>query len=146
MAEISEREKAREAERLAREAWLEELRVKHKKIAIVEWNEHEIVFARPGRDVCHEYRVALENPVTKADAAEQACQRMIVAFDGDDDRNRARTRFTDAFLVEQPMFGSTLKVKIALGALMGLVEDEDLADLGKGVSVRPSPRTPTPPG
>ncbi len=69
---------------------------------------------------------------------------MIVAFDGDTDRNRARTHFTEVFLVEQPMFASTAKVKIALGALMGLVEEEDLADLGKGVTVRPSPRMPTP--
>jgi hypothetical protein len=123
---------------------LQALEVAHKKIAIVEWNGHVIVFARPGRDVCHEYRVALESPATKADANEQACQRMIVAFDGETDRNRARVRFTEIFLVEQPMFGSTTKVKIALGALMGLVEEEDLVDMGKGVSVRPAPRTPMP--
>lgn len=148
MPEMSEQEKAAEAVRAAaqraREELLQALEVAHKKIALVTWNAHEFVFARPGRDVCHDYRVAQENPVTKADANEQACQRMIVAFDGDTDRNRARTRFTEVFLVEQPMFASSPKVKIALAALMGLVEEEDYADLGKGVSVRPLRRTPTP--
>jgi hypothetical protein len=123
---------------------LQALEVAHKKIAVVTWNEHELVFGRPGRDTCHAYRVALETAETKADANEQACQRMIVAFDGELDRNKARIRFTDVFLVECPMFGTTAKMKLALGALMGLVEEEDLADMGKGVSVRPSPRPPTP--
>jgi hypothetical protein len=123
---------------------LQALETAHKKIAIVDWNGHAIVFRRPTRDECHAYRAALEHPETKADAAEQLCQRAIVAFDGDQNANSARTYFTSTFLVEHPMFASTAKAKIALGALMGLVEEEDLADLGKGVSVRPSPRKPTP--
>ena len=42
------------------------------------------------------------------------------------------------------MIASAPKIKAALAILMGLVEEEDLADLGKGVSVRPSPPKPTP--
>jgi hypothetical protein len=124
---------------------LQALESAHKKIAIIDWNTHTVVFRRPTRDECHDYRVAQESPATKADANEQLCQRTIVAFNGETDANRARVYFTSTFLVEHPMFGSTAKVKIALGALMGLVEEEDLADLGKGVSVRPSPRPTTPP-
>src|SRR5262245_58053165 len=96
------------------EEQLEELRVKHKKIAIVDWNDHTIVFRRPTRDECHGYRVAQEQAQTKADANEQLCQRTIVAFDADANPNSARTYFTGTFLEETPMFGSTMKVKMAL--------------------------------
>ena len=124
---------------------LEALERGHKKIAAVVWNDHEIVFRRPTRDECHAYRVALESPDAKADANEQLCQRALVAFDGEINATTARTAFTGSFLVETPMFASSAKVKIALAALMGLVEEEDLADLGKGVTVRPSPPPRTPP-
>lgn len=134
-----------EAAKQLTEAQLEELRVAHKKIGIVEWNDHVLVFRRPSRDECREYRVALEHPSTKADANEMVCQRTIVAFDLDTNPNTARPTFTDTFLKEEsPMFCSTPKCKLVLGALMGLVEEEDLADMGKGVSLRPSPRPRTP--
>jgi hypothetical protein len=128
------------------EEQLAELEARHKKIAIVRWNEHAIVFRRPTRDECRLYRIAQEEPASKADALEQVCQRTIVAFDDDLDPNRARERFTGTFLVEHPMFSVTTKVKSALGALMGLVEDEDMLDLGKGVTLRPAPRKPSPEG
>lgn len=126
------------------EEQLETLRAANKKIAIVDWNGHQLVFRRPTRDECHAYRVAQESPDAKADAIEQLCQRTIVAFDTDTNANAARTTFTTVFLVESPMFASTSRAKVALGALMGLVEEEDLADMGKGVSVRPAPPTRTP--
>jgi hypothetical protein len=122
------------------------LQAKYKKIAVVDWNEHQIVFRRPTRDECRSYRIALEAPATKADAAEQLCQFTIVAFDAETDPTRARVTFTTVLLEECPMFSATTKVKVAIGALMGLVEEEDLADLGKGVSVRPWPRRNTPTG
>jgi hypothetical protein len=125
------------------EEQLEQLRIAHKKIAIVDWNGHALVFRRPTRDECHAYRVALESADAKADAAEQLCQRILVAFDADTNPTSSRVSFTTGLLVEFPMLASTPKIKIALGALMGLVEEEDLADLGKGVSVRPSPPKPT---
>jgi hypothetical protein len=125
---------------------LRELEARHRKIAVVDWNEHQMVYRRPTRAECHVYRVEQESPETKADANERLCQFTIVAFDGELDPNKARTRFTEEFLVEHPMFGSTARVKLALGALMGLVEEEDLADLGKGVTVRPAPRRPSPAG
>ena len=122
---------------------LQALEVAHKKIAIVDWNGHQLVFRRPTRDECHAYRVAQESPHEKADANERLCQFTIVAFDTDANVTGARTAFL-AFLVEAPMFGNTARVKLALAALMGLVEEEDLADMGKGVSVRPAPPTRTP--
>ena len=130
------------AERLTEEQ-LEALRATHKKIAIVDWNGHQLVFRRPTRDECHAYRVAQETPHEKADANERLCQFTIVAFDAATDVTGARTAFL-AFLTESPMFGNTARVKLALAALMGLVEEEDLADMGKGVSVRPAPPTRTP--
>jgi hypothetical protein len=128
------------------EEQLEELRVRHTRIATIEWNGHELVFRKPSRDECRSYRVKLENVETKVDAAEQLCQQTIIAFDGDLNTVAARTRFTGVFLEETPMFAATAKCRIALGALMGLVEEEDLTNLGKGVSIRPSPQPPTPTG
>ena len=125
------------------EEQLEALRAANTKIAIVDWNGHQLVFRRPTRDECHAYRVAQESPHEKADANERLCQFTIVAFDTDANVTGARTAFL-AFLVEAPMFGNTARVKLALAALMGLVEEEDLADMGKGVSVRPAPPTRTP--
>ena len=121
------------------DADLDALRARHGKIAIVEWNGYAIVLRRPTRDECRAYRVALEQAETKVDANEQLCQRTIVALDAELDANKARTTFTGTLLEDCPMFGSIPRVKLALAALMGLVEDEDLADLGKGVSIRPLP-------
>lgn len=127
------------------EEQLAALQVTHKKIATIDWSAHVLVFRRPNRDECHGYRVKLEHPETKADANEQLLQQLIVAFDAEQDANKARVYFTTVFLEEHPMFGSTPRVRLALGALMGMFEDEDLADLGKGVTIRPSPPPRTPP-
>jgi hypothetical protein len=118
------------------EEQLEALRATHKKIGIVDWSGHQLVFRRPSRDECHTYRVALEHPEMKADAMERLCQMTILALDGVQDATAARVTFTGTLLVEHPMLASTTKVRAALGALSGLVEEEDAADLGKGVSVR----------
>jgi len=133
MAEMSETER-----RLAA------LEAQHKKIAEVEWNGHRLVFRRPTREECRQYRVALEDPVSKADANEHILQQTIVAFDDETNATAARMRYNPGFLDEHPMFASTAKVKLALGAMMGLVEEADLVDLGKGVTVRPAIRSGTP--
>jgi hypothetical protein len=117
------------------------LETQHKKIAEVEWNGHTLVFRRPTREECRQYRVALEDPVSKADANEHLLQQTIVAFDDETNPTAARMRYNPGFLDEHPMFSIAAKVKLALAALMGIVETEDAADLGKGVTVRP--RTPS---
>jgi hypothetical protein len=128
------------AERLSEDA-LAALERTHKKIAIVDWQEHQLVFRRPTRDECHAYRVKQEQPETKADALEQHLQQTIVSFDGEGTPLAARTGFL-AFLDENPMFASSARGKAVFASLSGLVELEDAADLGKGLSVRPAPRKP----
>jgi hypothetical protein len=115
----------------------------YKKIGIVDWQTHRLVFRRPTRDECHAYRVKLENVDTKADALEQFLQQTMVAFDLDTSPLGARTSFA-AFLDEQPMFCSSTKARIAMASLSGLVELEDAAELGKGVQIRPAPPARTP--
>lgn len=118
------------------EAQLEELKVKYSKIGVVEFNGHQLVFRRPTRDDCREYRRQRESPSEKHEATEHLSQKVIVAFDGELDVIKARTFYTSTFLEEFPLFTSTTKVQAALGTLAGLVEDEDAQDLGKGVQIR----------
>jgi hypothetical protein len=133
-----------EATKRLSEDQLDGLRATYKKIAIIEFNDHVLVFRRPTRDECHAYRVKTQSPETKADANEQLCQSLIVAFDTDTNVVSARTHFTTVFLEEVPMFAAGPKVWAALGALMGLVEEEDQVDMGKGVTIKPLPRPRTP--
>ena len=128
------------------EEQLQTLEATHKKIVVVDWSGHEIGLRRATRDECHAYRVKLESPETKADANEQLCQQLIVALDGSADANAARVIFTGSLLVEFPMLPYSPKMRLALALVMGAVEAEDAADLGKGVTLRPSPPKPTPEG
>ena len=118
------------------ESRIEELRIKHGKIGVVTFNQHTIVFKRPTRDHTREYRRMRDSPAEKADAMDRLAQITIIAFDLDDDPNRARETFTNVFLVECPMATSNPKFLNVLSALSGLVEEEEYQDLGEGASVR----------
>lgn len=124
---------------------LEAIGVQHGKCAEVRYNGHQIVFRRPTRDHCREYRRMRDSPTEKHDAIEKLAQMCLVAFDGETDANKARTFYTGVFLEEFPMFASFPPVMAALGYLTGMVEEEDAADLGKAVRVwsarRPSTQT-----
>jgi hypothetical protein len=115
---------------------LEALRSQFTKIGVVDYNGHQIVFRRPTRDHCREYRRMRESPAEKHEATERLAQVALVAFDGETDVNRARTTYTNVFLDEYPLFASVPKVMAVLSVLTGMVEEEDAADLGKGASVR----------
>ena len=122
---------------------LETLTLRHGKIGRVEFAGHEIVFRRPTRDDCREYRRMQASPAEKHDAIERLAQVTLVAFDGDLDVNRARTFYTATFLEEYPLFSSNPRVMNLLSVLSGVVEEEDAADLGKGASVRSAHPKPT---
>ena len=124
------------------EPQLAELESKHGKIAIVSYSGHDIVFRRPSRDIAKDYRRKRESADLRADSMEQFAQAVIVAFNDINDPTAARIMFTGTFLEKYPLAISHPKFITALSALSGLVENEDAADLGKGVIVRPaSPRT-----
>ena len=118
------------------EETLEELRKRSGKIGVIAYAGHEVVFRRPTRDECREYRRMQSSPQEKSDAIERLAQVTLVAFDGDLDVNRARTAYTGVFLEEYPLFASNPKVMGVLSVLSGVVEEEDAADLGKGACVR----------
>lgn len=128
------------------DAQIEQLRVtgKYGKIGVVEYSGHQIVFRRPTRDQCREYRRQLGSPAEKHEAMEHLAQSMLVAFDGQTDANAARTTYTSMFLEAFPLFVNHPKVLNVISALAGLVEEEDAADLGKGASVRTGPPKSTP--
>ena len=123
---------------------LESLRSRYGKIGVVAYAGHEIVFRRPTRDDCRNYRRMQASAAEKHDAIETLAQITLVAFDDDIDVNRARTTYTTTFLEEYPLFSSVPRVMSVLSVLSGVVEEEDVADLGKGGIYRSGRPRPTP--
>lgn len=113
------------------------------KVAVVDFSGHQLVFKRASREAAREYRRKRENPAESPDALDQLAQATLVAFDGETMGEKARLMFL-AFLNEYPNFGNTAKALSALASMVGLMEAEDEADMGKGVSVRSAPPKPTP--
>jgi hypothetical protein len=128
------------------EEQLETLRLKYGKIGIVTYNGHQVVFRKPSRDDCREYRRMKESAVERGDAIESLAQKALCAFDGEQDVNRARTYYTTVFLEEFPMFANTGNVVAILSALSGMVEEADALELGKGASYRSARQPSTPEG
>ena len=117
------------------EEQLDALKLACGKIAVVAYNGHEIVFRRPTRVQCGEYRREREDPQARADAVEHLAQKALVAFDGELDANRARIAYTTQFLEDYPLFANYPPVMAALSYLTGMVEEEEADALGKGVRV-----------
>jgi len=103
-----------------------------------------IVFKKPSRDTARDYRRKTETPAEKVDALDQLAQATIVAFDGEEDPNRARVVFTGTFLEDFPMAMNHPKFMTALSALSGLVEEEHEKELGKGVTIKGPSRNGSP--
>lgn len=126
------------------DARLEPFRAKYGKVGGVEFSGHVLVFKRPTREHIRDYRRKKESDVEKVDAMDQLAQITIVAFDGEDDPNRARMTFTGVFLVEYPMAISNPRFVACLSTLAGLVDEEEAKELGKGVRIK-GPPPPTSP-
>jgi len=123
---------------------LDALRLKHGKIGIVDYDGHQVVFRRPTREDCREYRRMRESESERHEAMERLAQVTLCAFDGEQDVNKARTVYTSSFLPEYPLFVNVPRVLGVLSALAGLVEEEDAKDLGKGAEIRSARQPPTP--
>jgi hypothetical protein len=128
------------------EAQIEALRVQCGRVGVVEYNGHQIVFRKPTRDHCREYRRMRESANERHEALEHLAQLTIVAYDGTTEPNAARTQYTAVFLEEYPLFVNVAKVMNVLSVLAGLVEEEDAHELGKGASVRSGPPRSMPEG
>lgn len=125
-----------EASRVLTEEQLEGLRQKYGKIGVVEYNGHQVVFRKPTRENCREYRRKIASTAEKGDGPEFLAQSSIAAFDGETDPNKARTVYTAVFLEEFPLFANTQKVLSVLSLLSGMAEEEEADELGKGVQFR----------
>jgi hypothetical protein len=126
------------------EEQLEVLTVKYQKIGVVDHCGHRLVFKRPSREVVRDYRRKLESPTEKPDALDQLAQATIVAFDDEQDPNKARVQFTQNYLEEFPMFTGTVKFLGTINVLVGVTEQEESTVLGKGCSVRSTRQASTP--
>lgn len=126
------------------ESRLDELQRQHSKIAVVEFSGHQLVFRRPTRFEAREYKRKLDTAAERPDALDFLAQCTLVALDGETDPTRAREVFTGSFLEQFPLATASDKFKAALGALSGMVEDEDARELGKGVTIRGLPPPPLP--
>lgn len=120
------------------EQGIESLRLKHGAVGVVEYNGHQLLFRRPSREEAREWRRKEASAAEQPDAADYLSQLIMVAFDGDTDGLRARTAY-GLFLTEHPLFTLSTKFRIVFNLLTGRVEREDIADMGKGVSVRLAP-------
>jgi hypothetical protein len=127
------------------EAELEALKTKHGKIGEILWSGHQLVFKRPTRDSIRNYRRKQDSPAERPDAIDQLSQEMLIAFDGEQDGQRARESYL-GFLTEYPAVTSAPKFLACISCLAGLAEEEDEANLGKGVSIRSSSRLLSPTG
>jgi hypothetical protein len=126
------------------ETELEQLKARHGKIGVRDWDGHQIVFRKATRAEVREYRRKQDSPHEKADAMDQLAQATIVAFDGQTDPNAARTVFTGVFLEQYPAFCSNTATVNVLSYLTGIVEEEGAGEMGKGASVRSAAPKPTP--
>ncbi len=118
------------------EEQLEGLRVKHRKIARVVWEGHEVVFRRPTRDEWHSYLRAQGSPMEKHTAQEHHSQITIVAYDGDMSMPGTRVAYQQGLLEECPGFANAPELGAALSVLAGTAQEEEIRHLGEVVSVR----------
>jgi hypothetical protein len=114
---------------------LKALNAAHRKVRVIAWAGHEIVFRKANREEYRAYRRAGESEFEKSDRVDQLAQKLVVAFDDDTTLPRCRERYT-AFLDEWPAFIDVPQHKGILLDLVGMVEEEDSIALGKAVSAR----------
>ena len=116
----------------------------HKKIGVISWEGHEIVFRRPTRTEWHNYMRMNGDAAANAAALDSHAQITLVAYDGDIQMPRARIAYTNELLEECPGFANAPEVAAVLAVLAGTAQQEDLANLGKVARVRQSGRRLTP--
>ena len=72
------------------EQHLAELEAKYKRIKVVEYNGHTLIFRAPTRAEAKQHAAKLENPQSKTDADEQLAQATVIHVDGEEDQKAAR--------------------------------------------------------
>jgi hypothetical protein len=119
------------------EAELVQLRDRHGKIAVVQFDGREFVFRRPTREEIAAWR-RKEGTAEQSQRDDNLANETIVAIDGHvptDTGESVRLSWL-AFLRERPAIVAHPKFTAALRSLAGMFESEIELDLGKGVSIR----------
>lgn len=117
---------------------IEALRKQYREVGVIDFYGHQIVFRKPSRDDCRNYRRMQDSAAEKPDCLDSLGQLIVVAVDGEQQPVRCREQF-NLFLEDFPLFMNSPKALAVVNILTGMVEVEDAEDLGKGVSVRRGP-------
>jgi hypothetical protein len=122
------------------EAELDALQKTHRKIAELRWEGHQVVFRVPSVPEYEGYLRNRADAQAAVGAVRLLSQQILVAYDGDTTLPQARVSYTNGLLVECPGFPNGPEVSAAIMVLAGTVQEEEVANLKKVVTVR-SPRT-----
>jgi hypothetical protein len=114
---------------------LQALDRQYRKVREIKWDDYRMVFRRATRDEVRDYVRKGDDQFSKPNRVNELAQATIVAFDGEADIVRARGMFL-SFLDEYPGFTIAPHVGAFFADIMGMVEKEDAAALGKVCSER----------
>jgi hypothetical protein len=123
---------------------IESLQVKFRKVGVVSWEGHQILFRKPQRAEWHEYLRRKDTRGESHTALEQLTQQTIVAFDGETDVTKARVTYSNIFLEECPGFANAPEVSAILAVLAGTAQEEEVESLKKVGVVWSGRRNSTP--
>lgn len=114
----------------------------HGKIKHVEYNGHDIVFRKPKRVEVTEHATKLERGgPEKIGADEHLAKQIVVHCDGEEG---TAARFALVALIEEfPYLARNEKIGMAIGKLVGVVEDLDAKTYGTNLTGKGSSPTTT---
>lgn len=117
------------------EEQIQALRVQHGRVGVIDYQGHQIVFARPTRASIQAHRRAMVSGGDQAaGASDGLAQSCLVALDGETDRPKAIQAFS-RFLEEFPAYTSNDKHMSVMNVLSGATEEEDEKALGKAARI-----------
>jgi hypothetical protein len=112
---------------------LDELRAKHRRIKVVEFNDLTVVFRAPTSAEYKMFRAKAHNPATVANAQEDLARVTVV--------HPSREAFS-AILDEYPALCENAEVLRAFQELTGMTADEFVKTSGSASTSSGAPRTP----
>jgi hypothetical protein len=116
---------------------LKDLERTYRRVRVVDWSGHELVFRYPTRDENQLYRRRMESADVdqKVSRDDWLLATLIVSFDDLREVVSVRIAF-GSLLDESPALAEASKFTILIQELRGLVEKEHSDELGKALSVR----------
>lgn len=123
---------------------LKELEEKYKRVKLVIYNGHELVFRKPLRTEIKQHRIKNggDSAEEKAAADEQLAQLTLVHLDGQEEPVQTRKAFL-ALLDEWPYLCANKDVGRALSILSGVIQEETVKTLGPSSTPSAAAQKPT---